>query len=175
MISRLTTHLRAVGALTVALLAFAALAGSAGAASSSSASQTVRFANRTTVRMQLATTAPYDFGPVDPLSARDPAGNENTATVWSNANWRLFVRAAGPAFTESPTGANTIPLNRLRVTGTRGVNLGVNDKRIANGAATGTAGVAVPINYALTLRFADKANTPGSNYQQILIYTAVTP
>ena len=102
-------------------------------------------------------------------------GNENTATVWSNANWRLFVRAAGPAFTESPTGANTIPLNRLRVTGTRGVNLGVNDKRIANGAATGTAGVAVPINYALTLRFADKANTPGSNYQQILIYTAVTP
>jgi hypothetical protein len=33
----------------------------------------------------------------------------------------------------------------------------------------------VPINYALTLRFADKTNTPGSNYQQILIYTAVTP
>ena len=141
------------------LLSFAALAGSAGAATSSSASQIVRFANRTTVRMQLATTAPYDFGPVDPLSARDPAGNENTATVWSNANWRLFVRAAGPAFTESPTGAN----------------LGVNDKRIANGAPTGTAGVAVPINYALTLQFADKANTPGSSYQQILIYTAVTP
>jgi len=116
MISRLTTHLRAAVALTVALLAFAAFAGSAGAASSSSASQIVRFANRTTVRMQLATTAPYDFGPVDPLSARDPAGNENTATVWSNANWRLFVRATGPAFTESPTGANTIPLNRLRVT-----------------------------------------------------------
>jgi len=108
-------------------------------------------------------------------SRRRAAGDENTATVWSNANWRLFVRAAGPAFTESPTGANTIPLNRLRVTGTRGVTLGANDKRIANGAATGTAGVAVPINYALTLRFADKANTPGSSYQQILIYTAVTP
>ena len=117
MMSRLTTPLRAAVALTVALLAFAALAESAGAASSSSASQTVQFANRTTVRLQLATTAPYDFGPVDPLSARDPAGNENTATVWSNANWRLFVRAAGPAFTESPTGSNTIPLNRLRVTG----------------------------------------------------------
>ena len=134
MISRLTTPLGAVVALAVALLAFAAFAGSAGAASSSSASQTVRFANRTTVRLQLATTAPYDFGPVDPLSARDPAGNENTATVWSNANWRLFVRAAGPAFTESPTGSNTIPLNRLRVTGTRGMNLGANDKRIASGA-----------------------------------------
>ena len=134
MISPLTTPLRAAVVLTVVLLAFISLAGSAGAASSSSASQTVQFANRTTVRLQLATTAPYDFGPVDPLSARDPAGNENTATVWSNANWRLFVRTAGPAFTESPTGANTIPLNRLRVTGSRGVNLGVDDKRIANGA-----------------------------------------
>jgi hypothetical protein len=174
MLPRLFTSLRAVVALTVAMLAFTTLGGSAGAASSTG-SQTVRFANQTTVRMQLATTAPYDFGPVDPLSVQDPAGNENTATVWSNASWRLFVRAAGPAFTESPTGSHTIPLNRLRVTGTRGVNLGPNDKRIANGPATGTAGTPVPINYTLTLRFADPANTPGSSYQQILVYTAVTP
>lgn len=171
---RLFTPARAALALTVALLASAVLGGPAGAASSTG-SQTIRFANQTTVRMQLATTTPYDFGPVDPLSPRDPAGDENTATVWSNASWRLFVRAAGPAFTEAPTGTKTIPLNRLRVSGQRAVNLGPADKRLARGTQTGTAGVAMPINYLLTLRFVDPANTPGSSYQQILIYTAVTP
>lgn len=172
---RLFTPTRAALALAVALLATALAGGPAGAASSTG-TQTVRFANQTTVRLQLATTAPYDFGPVDPLSPRDPAGNENTATVWSNASWRLFVRSAGPAFTEAPTGTKTIPLNRLNVSGQRAVNLGTADKRLARGTTgTGTAGVAVPINYILTLRFVDPANTPGSSYQQTLIYTAVTP
>jgi hypothetical protein len=171
---RLFTPTRAAAALTVALLASALASGPAGAASSTG-SQTIRFANQTTVRVQLATSAPYDFGPVDALTAQDPAGNENTATVWSNASWRLLVRAAGAAFTETPAGTNTIPLNRLSVSGQRTVNLGPNDKRLANGTATGTGGVAVPINYVLTLRLADPVNTPGSSYQQTLIYTAVTP
>src|SRR5207344_3537222 len=98
---RLSTLLRALPALAVALLATAVVIGPADAASSTG-SQTIRFANRATVRVQLAATAPYDFGPVDPLAPRDPAGDENTATVWSNASWRLFVRAAGPAFVEVP-------------------------------------------------------------------------
>jgi hypothetical protein len=175
MISHLTTPLRAAVALTVALVAFAFAGGSAGAASSSPATQTVRFTNRTAVSLQLATTTPYDFGVVDSLSTFDPAGDENTATVSSNATWTLDVRAAGPAFVEFPTGTNTIPLNRLDVVGDRKVNLGQNDKRIADGTATGAAGTAVPINYILSLKVGDAPNTPGSNYQQTLIYTAVTP
>jgi hypothetical protein len=175
MICYLKTPLRAAVALTVAMLAFTSFGGSAGAASSSPATQTVRFANRTAVSLQLATTTPYDFGVVDSLSTFDPAGDENTATVSSNATWTLFVRAAGPTFVEFPTGTNTIPLNRLDVVGDRQVNLGQNDKRIADGTATGAAGTAVPINYILSIKFGDAPNTPGSNYQQTLIYTAVTP
>src|SRR5262249_3243347 len=127
------------------------------------------------VRLQLASVAPYDFGPVDPLQTYAPAGNENTAQVWANAPWRLMVRAAGPNFPEVPAGPFTVPLNRLAVSGTRTVNLGAADKRIANGARTTNAGITIPINYALTLQWADRPNTAGSHYEQVLIYTAVTP
>jgi hypothetical protein len=165
----------AITACLCLLAGAAATAPTAVAATSDTQSQTVRLVNRQSVRLQLGSVLPYDFGLVDPLATYAPAGNENTATVWSNAAWRLMVRAAGPTFTEAPAGARTIPLGRLAVSGTRTVNLGAADKRIANGARTSNAGVLVPINYALTLTFADRPNTPGSHYEQVLIYTAVTP
>lgn len=103
-------------------------AAAAGIHSTATASQRVTFRNQTGIQLLLATTTPYDFGPISPLAAANPAGNENRATVWSNGTWRLQVRAAGPDFVQSPTGTGTIPVARLRLAGTTAILLSTTDR-----------------------------------------------
>ena len=150
--------------------------GGAAAASSSVRTQQVTFLNNTAVQLALATTTPYNFGPVSPLAVAAPGGNENAATVWSNGSWRLLMRAAGPNFTEVPTGTHTIPVGRLQVRGSGGqVTASTTDQQIGSGNATPQAGRNTNINYRLSLQWGDAASTAGSVYSQTIVYTAVTP
>jgi hypothetical protein len=56
------------------------------------------------------------------------------------------------------------------------VTLSTTDQQISAGlVGTPNGGRNVRINYRLALLMTDPANTPGSSYQQTLIYTAVTP
>ena len=161
--------------LACVLLTPAGEAAPAGIHSTATASQRVTFRNQTAIQLLLTTATPYDFGQVSPLAPANPAGNENRATVWSNGTWRLQVRAAGPNFVQSPTGAGTIPVSRLRLAGTTAVLLSTTDQQISSGNPTTILGRQVNINYQLTLRWPDPANAPGSSYSQTLVYTAVTP
>ncbi len=167
--SRLLPSAALVYVLALLLLSPVGEAAAAGTHSTSSVTQRVSFIDQTGIRLQLRTTTPYDFGQVSPLAVANPGGAENVATIWSNASWRLQVRAAGPNFVESPTGTHLIPVGRLQVTGTTAAGgataaiLSTTDQQIATGAQTPAAGRKANINYRLQLLWSDPANTPGSS------------
>ena len=136
-------------------------AAAAGIHSTATASQRVTFRNQTGIQPSLATTTPYDFGPISPLAAANPAGNENRATVWSNGTWRLPGASGRPRLRTEPHRYRHHP--RRQAAARRHHRHPALDHRQVN------------INYQLTLRWPDPANAPGSSYAQTLVYTAVTP
>ena len=94
--------------------------------------------------------------------------------MWSNGSWRLQVRAAGPNFVQTPTGAGTIPVGRLRVAGTTAApSRPPTSDRVRQ--PTTMLGRSVNINYRLTLLWSEPADVPAPRTARRSVYTAVTP
>ncbi len=120
--------------------------------------------------LSLSTTA-VNLGTVSPLSSPVTLVGATTATVGATATWTLAAYGSGP-FGDG-TG-KTIPLADLawrRSGGSTFTSFTTTATTIATGTAT--AGVAVPLDYRLTIGFPDPAST--SAYSTTITYIATTP
>ena len=161
-------------AVSVLVMLLAALATSASsAAASTTATQTIKFTNRQAVQLTL-TPSTYNFGNVDPLATRTSVAGANVATVFSNGAWHVQVNGTG-RFKDGGAPVQRIPDRRMTISANGGppVTLSAAARTIASGTATTQAGTAVPLVYALTLRWADPVSS--NAFSDTLTYTAYTP
>jgi hypothetical protein len=167
------SQVRLGAAVCVSALLVALAASQASAATSATATQTVRFTNQQSVQLKLAPSV-YNFGNVDPLATHTSAAGANIASVFSNGPWHIQVNGTG-RFSDGGTPAKRIPDKRMTVSGNGGppVVLSATATTIASGNATPQAGTAVPLVYALTLRWTDPVSS--NAFSDTLTYTAYTP
>lgn len=133
---------------------------------------TVTFNNQTTLELDIPQNT-YDFGNVNPSTGTyTSASNAVVATVKSNANWSVSVKAGAANFVGVGNSSNTIPVSRLlwglnAATPTNALT--TSDVVVSTGSAT--ASTALNMGYKMSINWTD----PVDAYTATLTYTAVNP